>query len=257
MKKTRFAAVIVAFLIVALLALLLIPGQQTASEPQVKKEENVAVVSAAVEIPAYTIITEKMLCMEEIPSSAVHPADMLVIEEVVGKRSLVDMTVGETIMQNHILDPDDPENRLAFQINEGMRAMTVAVDDTTGVCNLIKAGDWVDLVVVCGDLKEESAEDGSTGGISRSGGYVTLLHLQNIEVLALDEDMLYAPEIDNGYPYYRSVTLSVSAEDELRLAWAEGEGRIYLALRGEDDHEIIPASPYRLGDALADQGERR
>lgn len=254
MKKTRFAAVIVAFLIVALLALLLLPGQQTeGSAPQEKKEETVQVVSAAAEIPAYTLITEEMLCMEDLPVSALHECDMLDINEVIGKRSLVNMTVGETVMSNHIIDPSDPENRLAFNIPEGMRAMTVAVDDTTGVCNLMKAGDWVDLVVVCGDLKEEEG----WSEVSRTTGYVTLLHLQNIQILALDQDRLYAPEIDNGQSYYRSVTVAVRPEDEVRLAWAEGEGRIYMALRRENEHDTIQSPPYRMGDALADQGERR
>ena len=281
MGKTRLLAVIVAFLIVAILAVLLLPGQEPQPEPKKEEEPTVSVVAARMEIPAYETITEEMVYLMEVPESSVHENDLSSMEDVIGYRSLVSIVTDEVIMSNHVISPDDPANRLSFIIPSGMRAMTVAVDDTTGLCNQIRAGDFVDVIVAVKDIvreEEEEKDDRAVrtedeteeGGFKHkelgrqealqaqnSGRMLSLLTLQNIQVLSLDQDTRYAPMLEGSTDlrYYRQVTLSVTPEDTLKLGWAQYEGKIYLALRAENDDGQIETEPYGAVKALVTEGE--
>lgn len=271
MGKTRLLAVIVAFLIVAILAVLLLPGEEARPAEKEEEEPMVFVAAARMEIPAYTFITEEMVYLKEVPESSVHANDMRSVEDVVGRRSLVTMVSDEVIMLNHIIDPDDPANRLAYKIEPGMRAMTVAVDDTSGVCDQIRAGDHVDVIVEVQDVEREAEDDSSEyeydeyeygepggqrpGEAKNAGRILSLMTLQNIEVLSLDQDTLYAPRQEPGVWYYRQVTLSVTPEDAVKLGWAQYEGKIYLTLRAENDEELAETEPYGAVKALAAEGE--
>ena len=260
MGKTRLIAVIVAFLIVAILAVLLLPGKDAQPEQKQTEETLVTVAAARMEIPAYTVITEEMVYLKEVPERSVHENDLDSVENVVGRRSLVTIAMDEVIMRNHIIDPDAPENRLAYQIKSGMRAMTVPVDDASGVCSQIRAGDCVDVIVAVQDVEKEEQNNtnGSGSQVSdsqkKSTRPVSVMNLQNIRVLALDQDQQYAPQADDGLYNYREVTLEVTPEDAVKLGWAQYEGKIYLALRGENDTELIETAPYGAEQALQKKG---
>ena len=262
MGKTRLLAIIVAFLIVAILAVLLLPGNDTQTEQPKEEEALVTVAAARTEIPAYTVITAEMIYLKEVPESSVHENDLDSAESAIGCRSLVTIAADEVIMQNHIIAPDAPENRTAYRIESGMRAVTVSVDDVSGICDQIRAGDHVDVVVaVQGEEKEEEKkqdENGAknTGSGNGSGRPVALMLLQNIKVLSLDQDLQYAPkqDDDSGLYYYRTVTLEVTPEDVTKLDWAQYEGKIYLALRGENDEELTETAPYGAEQALQKRG---
>lgn len=255
MKKTRLMAFAVAFLIVVLLGLLILPGEGEKEIPVEKKEETVSVIQAAADIPAFTILTEKMLVSAEKPKSAVHEKDVLLPENAVGKRTLVEIVAGETLMSNHILDPDDPENRLAYLLEDGMRAVSVPVDDSTGVCNQLRAGDRVDVLITAASVAPEvvPTEEGQQRldlRYKENNDVVGIMHLQDILVMALDQDTVYAPRVDSGLYDYRCVTLAVTPEDAVRLIWAETSAKITLALRAENDHGVITEIPYGAVDAL-------
>lgn len=277
MGKTRLLAVIVAILIVVILGVLLLPGRE--AEPVQKEEEEpmVEIVAARAEIPAYTFITEEMVYLKEVPESTVHVNDLKTLEEAVGKRSLVTIVVDEPVMLNHIIDPNAPENRLAYNIEEGMRAASVSVDDVSGVCNQIRAGDCVDLTVVFQDLKKwnpekpEEPKDQDEENIDplqdkeykmellramNSDRFVSVVFLQNVRVLSLDQDQQYAPrQEDSELYYYRTVTLEVAPEDLAMLEWAQYEGKIYLALRGENDDGLIDPESYYAVKAAVREGD--
>lgn len=242
MKKTRLAAVAAAALIVLILGILLLPGS-TAENTQVEvREARVEVAAAAAEIPAYSVITAEMVTLTELPESAVRENHLLTMEEAVGKRSLADMVPGEPILSNHIMDQDDPENRLAFKdLEKGLRAMSLPVTDVTGVCSLVRVGDRVDVILVTRDWAEEKSGYGAQSEAEADTGRMAALPLlQNKEVLALDQDTLYAPKTDGGLYGYKVVTLAMTPEETLRLAWGAAEGTLILALRSEGDDALLP-----------------
>ena len=262
MGKTRILAIIAAFLIVAILAVLLLPGNDARTEQAQEEEPMVMVAAARTEIPAFDFITAEMVYLKEVPESSVHANDLNSLESIIGCRSLVTIAPDEVIMSNHIIDADAPENRLACRIGDGMRAATVSVDDVSGICDQIRAGDRVDVIVAVQDEeKEEKKETEETWGQNAGNGKgsarpVALILLQNVRVLSLEQDPQYAPKQDDDSElyYYRTVTLELSPEDVTKLDWAQYEGRIYLALRGENDEGTIEAEPYGAEQALEKRG---
>ena len=106
---------------------------------------------------------------------------------------------------------------LAATIPEGMRAMSVAVNDVVGVAGFVTPGTMVDVLV--------------TG--ASSGGNITRTILENVRVLAAGQKVEQDRE---GKPQTVPViTLLVTPDDAAKLAMASTEGKIQLALRNTID----------------------
>src|ERR1700690_1099246 len=118
---------------------------------------------------------------------------------------------------------------LAAVIPEGMRAMSVAVNDVVGVAGFVTPGTMVD-VMVTGAV----AGQGQTGSITRT-------ILENIRVLAAGQKMEQDRE---GKPENVPViTLLVTPEDAGKLTMASTEGKIQLALRNTVDTKSTNPAP--------------
>lgn len=110
---------------------------------------------------------------------------------------------------------------LPATIPEGMRALSVAVNDVVGVAGFVIPGTMVDVLVT-----------GQTGGGSSSEN-VTRTILENVRVLAAGQKIEQDRE---GKPQTVPViTLLVSPEDAAKLTMASTEGKIQLALRNTVD----------------------
>ena len=122
-----------------------------------------------------------------------------------------------TIMQNEpvfdwkITGPGQRAS-LSALIENGMRAVTVRVDDVRGVAGFILPGERVDIVLVQG-----SGDDSSSDVI-----------LQNVRVLAVDQ---LANEKQELPKVARAVTVEVNTEQAQKLILASEVGRLSLILR--------------------------
>jgi len=193
--------------------------------------EYVNIVVAAEDIPAKTKVMEKMLTLKKIPVEYQHPQEILNIEDVVNKILLVPVTAGESIMANQILGPDDKKEGLSYIIPNGKRALSIPVDEVSGVAGLIKPGDSVDILA--------TLEVNDTA--------FTSVPLQNIEVLAVGK------KIDDslGEPVeYKTVTLAVTFTQAKRLMMASQRGVIRLMLRSPVDDSWGYSAPSKLEDLL-------
>ncbi|MBX9760269.1 MAG: Flp pilus assembly protein CpaB [Beijerinckiaceae bacterium] len=101
---------------------------------------------------------------------------------------------------------------LSALIENGMRAVTVRVDDVRGVAGFILPGERIDIVLVQG-AREESASD---------------IILQNVRVLAVDQ---LANEKQESPQLARAVTVEVNTEQAQKLILASEVGRLSLILR--------------------------
>lgn len=266
MKKTRLIAILFALIIMILLLIILMPGQQNSGEnnPEEPKKE---VVVAVTEIPIYTEITADMVETKEIPESQVHPNAITELDSVVGTKSLTTIAAKETILSNHILSADVMSNRLALEIPEGMRAMSIQVDSITGVSNMLRVGDFVDIILVMENIYEidpDDLKDVAEGNAVQPtdpgeptfnrNEHVSTVLLQNIEILALDQTMLDAP-VSDGLYYYTTTVLALPPEDTAKLALALNEGTVYLVLRGEGDEQYVEISPIITHELVMEEVE--
>jgi pilus assembly protein CpaB len=113
---------------------------------------------------------------------------------------------------------------LPLLINEGMRGMSVKVDNVTGVSGFITPDSRVDVLI---------AGSPGTGNIDRRGKVV----LQNIRVLASGTTI---ERKDNKPVEVPTVTLLVSPEDAEKLTLATRDhGPVQLALRNFRDEVLI------------------
>src|SRR5260370_17668067 len=110
---------------------------------------------------------------------------------------------------------------------EGMRALSVAVNEVVGVAGFVIPGTMVDVLVT-----------GNVGGAGRGGTEnITRTILENVKVLAAGQKIEQDRE---GKPQTVPViTLLVTPDDAARLTMASTEGKIQLALRNTVDTKVL------------------
>ncbi|HVB55825.1 MAG TPA: Flp pilus assembly protein CpaB [Candidatus Acidoferrales bacterium] len=128
---------------------------------------------------------------------------------------------------------------LAATIPEGMRAMSVAVNDVVGVAGFVTPGTMVDVLVT-----------GAVAGPSTGGGQnITRTILENVRVLAAGQKI---QQDQGGKPQTVPViTLLVTPEDAGKLAMASTEGKIQLALRNTVDKDAAVPAPVMQASLFA------
>ena len=129
---------------------------------------------------------------------------------------------------------------LGGSIPGGMRAVSIEIQDTDGICGVIRAGDSVDVIVACKISKVASGSDitpGAKGTYTEYRMHSRLL-LQNIKVLATQLGIL--PGGDLNLPV-KIATLLVKPQDAVTLTCAMETSRkniIKLVVRNPEDIEI-------------------
>ena len=237
MKRIRILALLLAVVVMIMMAIILLPKEQT-NEPM--EEVKKTVVVAKQTIPAYAEITEDMVETTEYPESAVAPNTVLELENAIGCRTLVEISAQETLMSNHLLKAEDIAGGLSMLLDNGMRAMSVRVDEVSGVSNLLKVGNYVDVIAVVSNPTENNE-------------VVANMLLENIEIVALDTALLGNSLDDDGNPYYTTVTLAVTPQDAVSLALSCHEGAVYLIERSQNDNANVKTSPVRIGDIVREE----
>lgn len=124
------------------------------------------------------------------------------------------------------LSGKDGRATLSNTLSPGMRAVTIPVDDVSGVAGFITPGDRVDIVLI------------------RSGETMAAdLILQNVKVVTVDQA---ADESRTGAKIANAVTVEVSSENARKLALAKATGKLTLNLRASGD-EAIAAKQKEVG----------
>lgn len=154
-----------------------------------------------------------------------------------GRRlTLVSMQRNEPILASKITGPNQRAT-LSTLIDEGMRAVSVNVDEVRGVAGFILPGDRVDVVLTRGDR-------GSSSGNGVSGPAADVL-LQNVKVLAIDQ---VANERTEKPTLARAVTLELNMQQSQKVILAQGVGRLSLILRQAGEANSVDARRVTLAD---------
>jgi pilus assembly protein CpaB len=217
------------------------------------------VVVARDDIPVGKRITEEMVEIKDITADVALAGTYGDTGDVVGQVARVPLVAGEQVIPTKvtatgaaIADVENPP--LAYVIPEGKRAVAVEVSSVIGASGLIRAGDYVDVILT---VKIEAQED-AEGSTARGGGIhdqLAVTILQNAQVLSVDENVaLTAVDVGEGAPAAgddseanpeaTTVTLAVSPVHGEVLTVAEtcggnNGGRLALALRPLGDGSQI------------------
>ena len=150
------------------------------------------------------------------------------IEDCEGRALITPVTENEPILESK-LAPRQAGAGLPATIPEGMRAVSVAVNDVVGVAGFVIPGTMVDVLV--------------TGTLSGAGAQTSITRtiLENIRVLAAGQKVQQDRE---GKPQTVPViTLLVTPEDAAKLTMAATQGKIQLALRNTIDTKLADPPP--------------
>jgi pilus assembly protein CpaB len=119
---------------------------------------------------------------------------------------------------------------LSNLLEPGKRAVTVRIDDITGVAGFVTAGDRVDVFLTRQKTKIIDTKEGRSS--ITNDEFASEVVLQNVKVLTLDQN---ADETNVTNMVAKSVTFEVSSQDAQKVALAQQSGTLYLMLRAAAD----------------------
>jgi pilus assembly protein CpaB len=223
LKRIRIIAVISA-IITALAVYVYLSG--------IKKPvviQRVPVVVATVEIREGQEIKQEMVAVKMLPAEAIVSNAATSTDDVLGRISSGTVEPGEQLLVSRFFKAGDADNTLAYALEKGKRAFTVAVDAVSGVAGLIKPRDTVDILLIVTMPVGTAPPQGDQQATST---YSEVL-LQSIKVLATGQTL--QPSDAKADKSVDTVTLSLTPEQAVKLNLAVSQGRITLVLRSPID----------------------
>jgi len=132
------------------------------------------------------------------------------------KQALQTIGLNEPVLANKITGPGQRAT-LSAVLGQGMKAVSIRVNDVLGVAGFVFPGDRVDILLTR-TVRDSDGQDKS---------FVDVL-LQSMKVLAVDQ---VADESKDSPTVVKAVTLEASTKDAQKLTLAAGAGQLSLALR--------------------------
>jgi pilus assembly protein CpaB len=196
-------------------------------------ERQMVVASQAVDVGI--VLTDAHVKLIPWPAAAPVPGGFETLTDVVGRGVTVPLVPNEVVIENK-LAPRDGGAGLSPTIPAGMRGMAVRVNDVIGVAGFATPGTRVDVVVT----------------IRTDNDSVSRVVVNNVRVIASGTraDVGAARE---GRPAQSTVvTLLVTPQDAERLALAQSQGSIVLALRNPLDTAPVETRGVRTAGLLSE-----
>jgi pilus assembly protein CpaB len=255
-RSNRLVLLVGVFLaVIAFVGVLLLSQQKPPPAPE---EATTTVVVAAEDIPLGTVMAQAMLTTTEVAETAVLSGAYEDLSQAVGQIARQDVVTGQQITSG-VTGTSGGGSTTQIDTPAGLRAMSVMVDQISGVGTLIKPGDWVDMVIRMDVKPVVVGEDGTTATvIDAVDGDTSKLLLQGMQVLgtllppppATAEGATPAPGTALS-ERQELVILGLTADQTEVVKWAQNDAQVSmsLVLRSPDDfvdangNRIQPESP--------------
>nr|WP_245484115.1 MULTISPECIES: Flp pilus assembly protein CpaB [unclassified Mesorhizobium] len=175
------------------------------------------------------------------PAGAVPAGAFKTVKEAMGgngaRQALQTISVNEPVLAGKITGAGQRAT-LSAVLGEGMKAVSIRVNDVLGVAGFVFPGDRVDVLLT------RTVHDDQGGDKS----FVDVL-LQSMKVLAVDQ---VADESKDNPQVVKSVTLEASTKDAQKLTLAAGAGQLSLALRQAAANQGETTERVTLADLTGD-----
>lgn len=176
-------------------------------------------------------LDRNMLRVARYPKDAVPEGAYASMDSVIGQTTKVFMGAREPVTA---VKMSSRGGGLSMLVRPSMRAVSMEVNQVSGVSGFVLPGDRVDVLVT---VDPHSAMSNA----------VTNTLLQNIEVLAAGQK---TSQKDGAPMSVQSVTLLVDPSGAEKVAHAIHEGEIHLILRNPEDQEQTKVDQYSTGEML-------
>ena len=190
-----------------------------------ERRVEVATAHAVVAVRPLTVgelVTKEDVKVMPWPAAGLVPGSFSSIDQVVNRGLLVSVAENEPLTEAKLAKAGTVAG-LSPTIPEGMRAVSVRVNEVVGVAGFVVPGTRVDVLV---SLKQ--AEDA-----------VTRVVVGNVQVLTAGTRFDQENAQKDGKPIPTTVvTLMVTPDDAEKIVLAADEGRIMLTLRNPGDDKL-------------------
>jgi pilus assembly protein CpaB len=194
-------------------------------------------VVAARPLQVGTLVTKDDVKLVPWPAANVVPGSFTEIERVVNRGVIGSVSENEPLTEAKLAAVGSGAG-LPPTITEGMRAVSIKVNEVIGVAGFVIPGTRVDVLVT---LRDTGQGGGSQGALSR-------VVLSNVQVLTAGTRYDQERAGKEGKPIPTSVvTLLLTPEDAEKLTLAAEEGRLMLTLRNPLDTAPTVTEGARIG----------
>jgi pilus assembly protein CpaB len=192
-------------------------------------------VVAKRDLPLGTLVAKEDVKLVPWPSSDPLPGGFDNVDKVVNRGVIAAVLMNEPLSDSK-LAPIEAGAGLPPTIPEGMRAISVKVNEVIGVAGFVVPGTHVDVLAM--------VRENNTSPMSRT--VVT-----NVQVLTSGTRIDQEQSRKDGKPISTSVvTLAVTPKDAEKIALAATDGQIVLALRNPLDVNPTETNGVRLAELM-------
>ncbi len=171
---------------------------------------------------------------EGIPQAYVQPGALYNIEEAINKFTVAPMKKGEQVVGTKLLDVDVTDE-LAGKLPPGRRAVTIAINKVTGISDMIREGNRVDILITY--YRPNLGEKGPRGAAEEALQVESRVWRENVPVLAVGEQIVHLIEVGGKATYRKmskpngTITVGLPPEDAVQLAILQSKAELSLLLR--------------------------
>jgi pilus assembly protein CpaB len=211
---------------------------RTSTAPQ--QRDVVRIVAAAKDLPTGKRLESSDLKLIAIDRKDLPKGAFLKVADILDRATSVPIAGSEPVLNAKLAGKGSGEGITAL-IEPGMRAVSVQVNEISGVSGFIQPGTRVDVLFT---------------RVFSNGDAATATILQNVKVIAYGRQ-LDAAKLDARDPKPTVATLLVTQDQAEKLVLAEQRGKIQLALRNMLDANINePTDPIQSGDLGIEEPRR-
>jgi pilus assembly protein CpaB len=244
MEKANKKIIIIALFLSIITAMLIYIYMSSGTKTDAPKTEYATVYVAIKTMPARYKITSADIKQVKIAKELLNTNALSDINEITGKLTMDRIIAGEQIIPERLAD--EGTVLLSYSLPEGTRAVSINVNEQINVANLLRPGDYVDIVASF----EREEED--NGQVIITYPRITRTVLQNVKVLALGQDMTLP--VDKLKELPATITLAIREEDVEKCVYASEYGVLRLALRPVGDDTQTSSLGAARGDVTGTKG---
>ena len=242
MKQQRTLIVLTVAVIAAGIAAYAVYGAVQRMPVREVEVGSIPVIVAAQPLPVGTRLTAEQLRVARWPARNPVPGAFTDPQQAVERGVIAHIAENEPITTFKVAGPESGSG-LPPVIPEGMRAITIRVNDVVGVAGFVVPGTRVDILLSVGN-----------GGPGHGNEPTARTVISNVLVLTAGT-RFDQQEAKTGAPQRSSVvTLAVLPEDGERVALASTQGELSLALRNPTDVEPTKTPGMRMSVLMRGPG---
>jgi pilus assembly protein CpaB len=208
------------------------------------------VLVASVDIPLGTTITADMVSKQTVSVGSVLSGGFHDPSQIIGQPTTSAITAGAQITASDFTQTSNPHP----DPGKGNRAFAITVNELTGVGNLVRTGDHVDVLISQNVTVVQKNPDGTVATVPGVGNALTVkmpLLLENIQVISVIDSAATAPAAPaqgqqpaaSTAPILTGGTklliLSVTPAQAEVLLFARTSGTIDVVYRNTDDTDQV------------------